>query len=41
MRNPNSNRAGLERYGGVRLLSTLMLLAAICSFSLLGKRLNP
>ena len=37
MRNPNSNRAGLERYGGVRLLSTLMLLAAICSFSLLGE----
>ena len=36
MRNPNSNRAGLERYGGVRLLAALMLLAAICSLSLLG-----
>ena len=37
MRNPNSNRAELKRYGGVRLLSALMLLAAICSLSLLGE----
>ncbi len=37
MRNPNSNRAELKRYGGVRLLSALMLLAAICSVSLLGE----
>ena len=41
MRNPNSNRVGLERYGGVRLLSALMLLAAICSFTLLGEAPQP
>ena len=37
MRERNRNRAPMERYGGVRLLSALMLLAAICSFSLLGE----
>ena len=41
MRNPNSNRAGLERYGGVHLLSALMLLAAIYSFTLLGEEPQP
>ena len=36
MRDPNSDRARLERYGGVRALSVFMLLAAICFFTLLG-----